>query len=659
MKVFLINDKTFWNIKEWTILQFCFLALIENIPRFCYHEQLTVAGNCRMCLIEDLKSIKPIVSCTIIPINNGIFFTNSIKVKKARESMLEFLLINHPLDCPICCQGGECDLQDLTELAGSDKGRFYDNKRAVLDKNVGPIIKTSMNRCIHCTRCIRFSIEIINSFDLGLLGRGMYNEIGTYINNYITHEFQGNLVDICPVGALTLKIKSYNIRSWECENYMIPNIFDPFLDNIRIEIKGNKIIRVLPVYSNFWKNEWISDNYRYFFQKLLISKIKTPLFKLQIFFFRCSWVYIYTILRIYFINTLKWLIFNKLKYLDFHVYINKINNFSIKILIAFFFKHLSNFSFDTLEFNKNNTCFNLKEVLLEFSNIFKNKSYLFIQIPYLRYLYPQIYLSLNNKTNIYKLKHLFFCDNTNIPFNNNISFIIINQIPYILLGKNNISLFFIKEKLFSLTTLLINFWENWYNIMNQKYINKWNFQLYCIMNNFKDFKKENIDLTFYSNTLKIFYNIDIIKNYSYNTLKILNIYQGSFIEKYLELINIILPTSFGYELPLLKKPLIKKFFNIYNWNNNLKKKIRCIIWTNNNIKTTEDCLLLFQLFIEFFNNQNIKIINYIFTTYYIKDEIYKYNTYYYYYYYITSLYILKHNLNSFNQKIYNNILIKW
>ena len=202
-----------------------------------------------MCLIEDLKSLKPIVACTIIPLDNSVFFTNTIKVKKAREAMLEFLLINHPLDCPICCQGGECDSQDLTEIVGSDRGRYYENKRAVIDKNFGPIIKTSMNRCIHCTRCVRFSIEVTNTFQLGVLGRGNMIEIGTYLDKFLNHEFQGNLIDICPVGALTSKLYAYYIRSWECENYILPNISDIFLDNIRLEIRGNKIIRILPVYN--------------------------------------------------------------------------------------------------------------------------------------------------------------------------------------------------------------------------------------------------------------------------------------------------------------------------------------------------------------------------------------------------------------------------
>jgi NADH dehydrogenase/NADH:ubiquinone oxidoreductase subunit G len=218
MKNIIINNHLY-NNKELTlgdnlsILQFCEYNNIENIPRFCYHESLSIAGNCRMCLIEDAKSIKPVVACTALINENIVIYTNTIKVKKARESVLEFLLINHPLDCPICCQGGECDLQDITEIFGADMGRYYEIKRAVLNKNLGPIIKTAMNRCIHCTRCVRFAVEIGGISTLGVLGRGGSMEIGTYIDQFINSEFAGNITDLCPVGALTSKPYSYIARS--------------------------------------------------------------------------------------------------------------------------------------------------------------------------------------------------------------------------------------------------------------------------------------------------------------------------------------------------------------------------------------------------------------------------------------------------------------
>eukprot|EP01099_Mayorella_cantabrigiensis_P000740 TRINITY_DN1325_c0_g1_i1.p1 TRINITY_DN1325_c0_g1~~TRINITY_DN1325_c0_g1_i1.p1 ORF type:complete len:221 (-),score=33.87 TRINITY_DN1325_c0_g1_i1:185-847(-) len=174
-----------------------------QIPHFCYHEHLPIAGNCRMCLIELGNAVKPIASCAFVPVApNTQFYTNTIITRKAREGVLEFLLANHPLDCPICDQGGECDLQDQSLLYGSDRGRFYESKRAVEDKNTGPFIKTVMTRCIHCTRCVRFANEVAGFDTIGVVGRGHNMEIGTYVQNFITHEMSGNIIDLCPVGVL-------------------------------------------------------------------------------------------------------------------------------------------------------------------------------------------------------------------------------------------------------------------------------------------------------------------------------------------------------------------------------------------------------------------------------------------------------------------------
>lgn len=195
-----------------TVLQACEAVGVE-IPRFCYHEKLSVAGNCRRCLVEIYKSPKPVVACAR-PVSKGrIIYTDSPLVRKAREAVLEFLLINHPLDCPICDQGGECDLQDQTLTFGSDRSRFFEFKRSVEDKECGPIVKTIRTRCIHCTRCIRFSSEISGQETLGSYGRGETTEIGTYMQSFIKTELSGNLVDLCPVGALTSKPYAYTARN--------------------------------------------------------------------------------------------------------------------------------------------------------------------------------------------------------------------------------------------------------------------------------------------------------------------------------------------------------------------------------------------------------------------------------------------------------------
>ena len=181
--------------------------ILNYIPYFCYHNKLSLAGNCRMCLVEIKNSLKPVVSCTMLISNKMQIFTHSILVKKARENILEFLLLNHPLDCPICDQGGECDLQDQSLFFGFTKRRFYKFKRIVSDKNLGPIVKTVMTRCIHCTRCVRFSSEIAGVEELGVFGRGNSSEIGTYVNKVLLSELSGNVIDLCPVGTLTTKNK--------------------------------------------------------------------------------------------------------------------------------------------------------------------------------------------------------------------------------------------------------------------------------------------------------------------------------------------------------------------------------------------------------------------------------------------------------------------
>lgn len=207
-----INNIKYRVPKYLTIFQACdYLGI--TIPHFCYHDKLSIAGNCRMCLIEENKSLKPLASCAININENMRIFTNTELVKKSREGVLEFLLANHPLDCPICDQGGECDLQDQSIIFGGDRGRFYEIKRSVEDKNCGPLIKTVMNRCIHCTRCVRFSQEITGTNSLGVTGRGSSMEIGFYIESFINSELSGNVIDLCPVGALTSKPYAFMARS--------------------------------------------------------------------------------------------------------------------------------------------------------------------------------------------------------------------------------------------------------------------------------------------------------------------------------------------------------------------------------------------------------------------------------------------------------------
>ncbi|MEE8188863.1 MAG: NADH-quinone oxidoreductase subunit NuoG [Kiloniellales bacterium] len=257
-----------------TLLQACELAGAE-IPRFCYHERLSVAGNCRMCLVEMERSPKPIASCAM-PVGDGMVIrTDSELVKKARKGVMEFLLINHPLDCPICDQGGECDLQDQAMAYGFDRSRYAENKRAVKEKYMGPLIKTIMTRCIHCTRCVRFATEIGGVEEIGLLGRGEQAEIST-LEKAIDSELSGNLVDVCPVGALTSKPYAFNARSWELTKTNSVDVLDAVGSNIRIDTRGREVMRVLPRLHEDINEEWISDKTRYACDGLARQRLDRP-----------------------------------------------------------------------------------------------------------------------------------------------------------------------------------------------------------------------------------------------------------------------------------------------------------------------------------------------------------------------------------------------
>ena len=275
-----INGIKIKIIKNSTVLQACNKIKIE-IPKFCFQETLQIAGNCRMCLIEIENSLKPVASCAMPVYENMKIFTNSPLVKKARESVLEFLLINHPLDCPICDQGSECDLQDQTIIFGSDKSRFFFNKRVVEDKYCGPFIKTIMTRCIHCTRCTRFVNEICKIDDLGITGRGNKTEINFYKKNLFQSEFSGNLIDLCPVGALTSKPFTFKTRSWELKKKEGIDILDSICSNIQIDVFNNEIIRILPKTNFNINNEWISNKTRFFFDSLKYQRILYPLLKIN------------------------------------------------------------------------------------------------------------------------------------------------------------------------------------------------------------------------------------------------------------------------------------------------------------------------------------------------------------------------------------------
>jgi NADH-quinone oxidoreductase subunit G len=288
MPKIIINEKEIEFEKGMTVLQACELADVE-IPRFCYHEKLSIAGNCRMCLVEMEKSAKPIASCAMPAAEGMKIKTNTEFVKKARKGIMEFLLANHPLDCPVCDQGGECDLQDQSMFYGFDKSRFSENKRAVKDKYMGPLIKTQMTRCIHCTRCVRFAEEVAGVPEIGATGRGENMEITTYLEQSMTSELSANVIDLCPVGALTSKPYAFEARPWELKKTESIDVMDAVGSNIRVDTYGWEVKRVLPRLNNEINEEWISDKTRYACDGLLKQRLDKPYIKKEGKLVKANW----------------------------------------------------------------------------------------------------------------------------------------------------------------------------------------------------------------------------------------------------------------------------------------------------------------------------------------------------------------------------------
>jgi len=271
----IVNNKEIEFEEGMTVLQVCELAGVE-IPRFCYHERLSIAGNCRMCLVEIENSPKPIASCAMQAIDGMNIKTNTSFVDKARKGVMEFLLANHPLDCPVCDQGGECDLQDQSLFYGLDNSRYTENKRQVKEKYMGPLIKTQMTRCIHCTRCVRFASEVAGIPELGAIGRGEDMEITTYLEKAMESELSANVIDLCPVGALTSKPYAFEARPWDLKKTETIDVMDAVGSNIRVDTYGWEVKRILPRVNEDINEEWISDKTRYACDGLLKQRLDTP-----------------------------------------------------------------------------------------------------------------------------------------------------------------------------------------------------------------------------------------------------------------------------------------------------------------------------------------------------------------------------------------------
>jgi NADH-quinone oxidoreductase subunit G len=296
MPVVTVDGKVIEVPEGYTVLQACEDAGKE-IPRFCYHERLEIAGNCRMCLVKVDKIPKPVASCAQPIVDGMVIFTNTPEVKKMREGVMEFLLINHPLDCPICDQGGECDLQDQSFKYGKGENRYIENKRAVEDKDLGPLIKTFMTRCIQCTRCVRFLEDIAGTNELGAINRGEDMEISTYIEKSITSELSGNIIDLCPVGALTSKPYAFTARSWELAKTESIDVLDAVGSNIRIDSRGPAVMRILPRTNDYINEEWISDKTRFAYDGLKYQRLDRPMLRKKGKLTDSTWEEAYTIIK--------------------------------------------------------------------------------------------------------------------------------------------------------------------------------------------------------------------------------------------------------------------------------------------------------------------------------------------------------------------------
>ncbi len=559
--IFKINDFSYSTNKHLTIIQACLQNKID-IPRFCYHEKLSIAGNCRMCLVEDLKQLKPVASCAMSISNSMVLYTNTLKVKKARESVLEFLLANHPLDCPICDQGGECDLQDQSVVFGGDRGRFYEFKRAVEDKDCGPLIKTIMNRCIHCTRCVRFSSEIGGNNFLGITGRGLKMEIGLYISNIINNELSGNIIDLCPVGASTSKPFSFSARSWELRNVNNIDILDSLGTNIRIDIRGTRIMRILPRLNENINEDWITDKIRFCYDGLKKQRLYEPLLRYNFKYLKLSWRKIFYFIKNLFFQYISSIIKAKQKYFVINNYIG--NYLDIESLIIL--KKLNNKLGNSFFINSNNNDF--REFYMfnsKISNIKESDVCLLINTN-LRIDLPLINLKirqsfLKNKLLVYNLgfysnfnyyiKHLGISIKILINIFEGVHWLCnkLNKIN----SKKPLIIFSNHNKLLNKFNynLIFNFLINYTNILNNNWLG-----LNLLNNHISDFSKNELNITqsVYKNNLnKNIFFINYLLGFddiNFNFSKIKKnyiIYQGHHGDISVNFSNIILPSSIFIE----------------------------------------------------------------------------------------------------------------
>ena len=599
-----INNKNFILNKNLNIIQVCNLYNID-IPKFCYHEKLSIAGNCRMCLVEVSGILKPVASCALPISDNMKIFTNSKLVKKAREGILEFILINHPLDCPICDQGGECDLQDQSLIFGNDIGRFYEYKRSTNDKNCGPLIKTIMTRCIHCTRCVRFIEEIAGFKYLGLIGRGNSMEIINFSEKIILSEISGNLIDLCPVGALTSKPYSFIARSWELNSLNTIDLNDSMHVNIRVDIRDFKILRILPRNNKNLNENWISDITRFCFDGIQNNRLITPYLKNDNIFVIQNWSSILFFLKNIFQNR-KRINFILGNFLDLETIIllkkitKKFGNYSIKTNLNSVENNLN------IDFRKN-FIFNVKlNDLIKFKNFFLIGLNLRLENPLLNVRLK--FISNKKNVKVFSIGSTFNNNYFLYNFYNNIMELIkifegkslLNNIlaimnqNFFLIGESFLNLF--KNNFLFLN--FFNYFKNnfYYSFLNNNVLNILNndLNLEQSINNFSDKTYGNL---MYNDEIIYSINIDNFFLNKNKKNKLFYIFQGHHLLKNTNInnFNILLPTATFFEKS-------NNFLNFFG----LIQKTKFILFPNKNSRT--DFRILYIIF-KFLKNLNINLNN--------------------------------------------------
>lgn len=654
-----INNKKYNFKQNLTVLQACTKVGID-IPRFCFHDKLSIAGNCRMCLVEVKGSLKPVASCAMPVAENMDIFTNTIFVKKARESVLEFLLINHPLDCPICDQGGECDLQDQVMVYGSDRGRFYEAKRAVSNKNFGPIVKTLMTRCIHCTRCVRFISEIAGLSSLGMTGRGSKSEISTYIQQFLKTELSGNVIDVCPVGALTSKPLAFKSRSWELRSIDSIDVFDGICSNIRIESRGNDIMRIMPRPNDLVNEDWISDKVRYSFDGLNLQRLSYPLYreKCSEDFINLSWSEV--LLKL----TDKFKVINKDKVLCLSGEINDLEtlvaykDFGNKVLETsnfFIQKDINNINSDFREnFSFNNTYYKVDQADLvilvglnpriespvfniRLRRLYSQKKKFIFSLGFginLSYYSSLSGLNMNNIINLFEGRSLL----SNLVSKSKQPLIIFGESFIRRLDSNSLELFrFIMNNL--MNSRKFNFTKNW-NIINlfYNYTGLLNARELGITSSYNKFiNNRNLD------NLELVYALNV-RNFDSRLIgeKTFSIFQGHHGDKSVSNFNVILPGSSNFEKNGIYMNSENKFFKSrYIINPPFESREDWKIFTALNLKsgalTDYDNLKQLRVYLEQFTPISVSINN--------ESKQYKY-------------YNVKNNIEGFNKTyiIFNTII---